>query len=256
MAAPLKTKYALIVVIVLAVSSVQVRSSSRPFNSEATAKLIGQGNQFLDKRDYQRARQYYDTAIAQEPTAWGPYMNRAIVFMHQRKWSLALEDLNTVVRLKPGHLIAALMRGGINQELGNYGRALDDYNRLVSISASSLSMTCAWALNARAWLLATCPNASLRNGQQAVADAKTACTSRACGSGCIDTLAAAYAETGDFDSAIRFEQQAIAGVNKDELNRSVKDPERRRAATQSVVASYQRHLTAYQHHWPWRSNLD
>jgi hypothetical protein len=54
---------------------------------------------------------------------------------------------------------------------------------------------------------------------------------------------------GDFDSAIRFEQQAIAAMDKSELNRSVKDPERRRAVSQSAVASYQRRQ-------PWRLNLD
>jgi tetratricopeptide (TPR) repeat protein len=242
--------------VVLAGSSVQVRSSSRPFNSEATAELIGQGNRLLDKRDYQKARQYYDAAIAHEPTAWGPYVNRALVFIRQRKWDLALQDLNALIRLKPGHLIAALMRGGINEHLGNYSRAIDDYDRVASITASQLSLTCAWALNARAWLRATCPNGSFRNGKQPVADAKRACTSTACGSGCIDTLAAAYAETGDFDSAIRFEQQAISRVDQDELIRLIKDPDRRRGATQNVLASYQHHLAAYERRQPWRSNLD
>jgi hypothetical protein len=75
-------------------------------------------------------------------------------------------------------------------------------------------------------------------------------------SNCLDTLAAAYVETGDFDSAIRFEQQAISVADKDDLNRSIRDPERRHNATQSIVASYQRHLAAYQRRQPWRSNLE
>ena len=39
-------------------------------------------------------------------------MNRALVFIHQQKWDLALQDLNNVIRLKPGHLIAALAGPG------------------------------------------------------------------------------------------------------------------------------------------------
>ena len=249
----------MIVVIVLAANCVQVRSSSHAFESLATGTLIVHGNQFLIKRDYEKALQYYNAAMAQEPTSWQPYFGRALVFISQRKWDLALQDLNSVVRLKPGQLYAALLRGDVNGYFGNYSRALDEYDRLVRIARPELRLLglCAWAQNSSAWLRATCPDASFRNGRQAVADATIACRiTRWRSSAYIDTLAAAYAETGDFDSAIRFEQQAITGVDKDELNRSIQDPERKRAASQSIVASYQRHLAAYQHHHPWRSNLD
>jgi hypothetical protein len=66
------------------------------------------------------------------------------------------------------------------------------------------------ALSERAWFRATCPDSSFRNGQQAVKDAKAACSMMAWkDEDMIDTLAAAYAETGDFDSAVRYEGQAL-----------------------------------------------
>ena len=53
--------------------------------------------------------------------------------------------------------------------------------------------------------------ALFRNGQQAVRDAKAACSIMAWkDEDMIDTLAAAYAETGDFDSAVRYVAQALA----------------------------------------------
>ena len=74
-------------------------------------------------------------------------------------------------------------------------------------------------LSDRAWFQATCPSSSFRNGQQAVRDAKAACSIMAWkDEDMIDTLAAAYAETGDFDSAVRDVAQALAikGISRED----------------------------------------
>jgi hypothetical protein len=84
---------------------------------------------------------------------------------------------------------------------------------------------------------ATCPNASFRNGRQAVKDAKAACSLMAWkDENMIDTLAAAYVETGDFDSAARCAAQALAikGIEPVDSKR------------------IQRHLTLFQQHQPIR----
>jgi hypothetical protein len=50
----------------------------------------------------------------------------------------------------------------------------------------------------------------LRNGKEALQKSLRACElSRWQDSGAVDTLAAAYAELGDFDNAIKYETQAI-----------------------------------------------
>jgi tetratricopeptide (TPR) repeat protein len=145
------------------------------------------------------------------------------------------------------------LRGILYEHLGDYSRALADYDRVVSITAS-LPLNRAFAENSRAWLHATCPSASFRNGKQAVAEAKSACNDTSWREiAYIDTLAAAHAEVGDFDSAIQFEQRAIKGAREEAW--AIKDPGRRRAAYERQLALYQRRLAAYEHHQPWRSNL-
>lgn len=65
--------------------------------------------------------------------------------------------------------------------------------------------------NELAWFLATCPEASLRDGKRAVTLAE-AVVSIWPNPNYLDTLAAAYAETGDFDRAVKIESQAAEGT--------------------------------------------
>jgi tetratricopeptide (TPR) repeat protein len=216
---------------------------------------LNKGTEAADKGDYEKARQYYTAGINQDPKAWPLYLNRAFALMNLGKPDLAIQDLNNVLRLARGVLMVQVVRGQIYESMGKYSLALADYDRLVSVTPPSLPLTSAFALNSRAWLRATCPNASFRNGKQAVADAKRACNETSWTEDAyIDTLAAAYAEAGDFDSAVQFEQRAIKRAHEEAW--AIKDPKQRQAYHERQMARYQRRLAAYERHQPWRANLN
>jgi tetratricopeptide (TPR) repeat protein len=170
------------------------------------------GYDLLNKGDYENARRYFDAAIRSDPYMWTAYYNRATTLCRQEKWAAALPDLNSTIRLKPGFFTATRTRAAVHRKLGNYKASLADLDNLLRLSIKvTNSLEEADVLNGRAWLRATCPDASVRNGQLAVADAKKACQLDGwLLESYIDTLAAAYAEAGDFSSAMRYQEQAIA----------------------------------------------
>jgi len=93
--------------------------------------------------------------------------------------------------------------------------------------------------NLLAWIKATCPDASVRDGNEAISAATKACElTNWKESSWIDTLAAAYAESRDFRRAIQFQEQALqAGVSQ-----------------QSEQKAMQERLELYQKSQPYHEN--
>lgn len=160
------------------------------------------------KGEYAAARGHYDTAIRADQKAWQAYYDRAVLSFTERRWALAVQDLNEAMRLHPTFLRIALLRAESNEALGKYGEAIAELDHLLKLRLTD--ETAGRAYNTRAWIRVTSRNPAFRNGRLAVDDATLACSlSQWKSPHHIDTLAAAYAETGDFDSAVRYEQQAI-----------------------------------------------
>lgn len=110
-------------------------------------------------------------------------------------------------------------------ELGHYafGKAqiatmIDEWHYATQyfLLAAKLQPKDAAILNLVAWHFATCPDESEQDGELAIKLAKRACDLTNFNDyNLIDTLAAAYARTGDFSQAARYQRQAIQVMSRD-----------------------------------------
>ncbi len=85
-----------------------------------------------------------------------------------------------------------------------------DYSKALLLYRKAASSGDPRFLNALAYFRATCPDGQFRDGKEAVTLALKACKKTKFGDpAMLDTLAAAYAEMGDFKNAVKTQQQAI-----------------------------------------------
>jgi len=142
---------------------------------------------------------------------------RAHIYEKQGSLRKAMADFKEVIKLDRGNIDAISGRAMLYEKLGKYEEMLEDLQRCAQLAPKS-----ATAQNNLAWLLATCPDEAIRDGEQAVELATAACESqRYRSAGTIDTLAAAYAEQGDFKEALQAQQRAVrlaVGDNMKELS--------------------------------------
>jgi tetratricopeptide (TPR) repeat protein len=163
---------------------------------------------YLLRSDSRKALEVFDHAVLVDPRSPDAREARAVYFLSHGKNDKALEDLNEAVRLDPASATRLRTRARVWFEKQDFDRALSDLNEAIRLDPNDVE-----AQQGRAWILATCPDPKIRNGEQAVVAATSACElTHWKVAHAMTTLAAAYSETGNFSIAAQWQEKALGLV--------------------------------------------
>ena len=205
---------------------------------QSAGLYLARGMFHMDESAYEEAIEDYAEAIRLVPKMGGPYALRAAAELTLGSTEAALAFTDMALQLDRKLAMAHQIRGVIFDMRGEYGEALSAFERASTFDFAYVAPVVWHArtlghaghyqqaheeLQAAvrtysglydthmtlAWFLATCPEASFRDGERALVAANKAVELSREEPHALDVLAAAYAELGAFPQAIESELKAI-----------------------------------------------
>ena len=144
----------------------------------------------------------------------------------------AIGEFSKVIRQDPKNWLAKYSRADTYLNVGKHKEAIADYEAALKINREYDNL-----LNNLAWVLSTSPVDDVRDGKRAVELALKACeVSNYEKPHILSTLAAAYAESGDFKNAVKWAKKAV------EIGR------------EDIQEQLEHELKSYSKKKPWREN--
>jgi tetratricopeptide (TPR) repeat protein len=170
-----------------------------------TAAYNNRGIAYFDKHEYDKAIADFSAALRVDPNDYYVYNNRASAYLRKNEFDKAIADYSEALRLQPKSASIYHNRGNCFACKKDYTKAITDYNQAIRLEPENASH-----YDIVAWLLSTCQDATHRDGKKAVEYATKACELGDWKQAIhIATLAAAYAETGHFDEAVKYQLKAL-----------------------------------------------
>jgi tetratricopeptide (TPR) repeat protein len=212
------------------------------FDREGAFHSIHRGQVWRDKSEYHKARLHYDQGAGMEPPEMGIMLIiDSRLLLPRKDFEEAVAKRTRAIRLNPKSAKAYVNRARFFHGQMEYEKALADYAEAIRLDPQKPEP---WASEAR--IAATCLERRFRDGKRAVQQATKACELTGWKDySTLDTLAAAYAELGDFENAIKWEEKALPLVAQEKDVRIRVDDDR----------DLRSHLDLFKAHKPYHEEV-
>ena len=179
----------------------------------------------------------FSSALAINDQYSDALLNRAALWRTTNNLPAALKDLTAGLLITPSDTRFLVSRMQVLSDAGKYALAKVDMEQILVLS-DSIS-----AVNEAGWFLATCPSDIVRDGKRAVKLLLPILERSKRHPRVLDSLAAAYASSNEFDKAVATQQEALArGIEY-------------RLATYQL-AKYEKRLALYTDNRPFKTSMD
>jgi tetratricopeptide (TPR) repeat protein len=194
-----------------ALADIQTILDDKP---DTPAALELRGLIAAEQEDYAAAIRDFRKLAARDPDDAAVVGQLAMLYLAAKQPREAIRRFTRALEIDTDNFPCRRGRSDAAISIGDHPAALADLQK-----AHELEPDDSGVLNNLAWLLATSPDADLRDGKRAIELATKACEETKWEEAhIISTLAAAYAEAGDFDSARKYSKQAVEkGAENDEV---------------------------------------
>jgi tetratricopeptide (TPR) repeat protein len=160
------------------------------------------------------------------------FYRRGLDHLKKANYDLAVHDFKKAIEKKSDFIEAYYNMGIAKKKLREYHSAIMNFETALKLEPENIKN-----LNSLSWLLATCNDAKFRDGKRAVKLSEKA-VDLDYNPITLDTLAAAYAEVGEFDKALSLQEEVIISL--------------RGKADRIVLENCRQRFLSYKNRHPWR----
>jgi tetratricopeptide (TPR) repeat protein len=166
------------------------------------------------KKDFDEDIFDQSVAIRMDPNGPEYYFDRSLAWDAKGESEKAIADASSAIRLNPKLGIAYSRRAEFRGAKGDFDGSISDFSEAIRLAPKDPE-----ACNGIAWDYAVAPAERNRDGRRAMEYATRACEVTGWKEPWVlDTLAAACAEVGNFDDAVKWENKALElKLPKDEI---------------------------------------
>jgi tetratricopeptide (TPR) repeat protein len=225
--------------------SLEQLTKAHELSPDSIATLLVRAGVYYELKQSDKALEDIDAAIKLQPTLAHPHLMKAEIlaatnrldqaiaylekllqaapkneqllnqlgtfYLMANKPRKAIDTATKVLAQDPDNFAALRFRADAYLNIGKHAEAIADFEKALSQKDDDESL-----LNNFAWVLATSPDDKVRDGARALKLATKAAESSGYETPHIlSTLAAAYAETGDFKNAVKWSEKAVELTQKE-----------------------------------------